>query len=186
MALPVRLWDRAAVLSDCEHYRYWLKRDVQCERTADRRRVVFVMLNPSTADATLDDPTIRRCTAFAKRLGASALAVVNLFAYRSPSPKDLLKGNDPVGPFNDDAIRYALEDSEPEHIVAAWGARPSGPVWFRQMFDDRVAFVRCAAHERLFCLGVTAGGDPRHPLYLKSDAPLGLWPSPTPEPQHGE
>jgi hypothetical protein len=78
------------------------------------------MLNPSTADASVDDPTIRRCTGFSEAWGFDSLTVVNLFAFRSPHPEDLAKVDDPVGPVNDLAIREAVFGAS--RVVVAWGA----------------------------------------------------------------
>lgn len=170
IALPARLCDHAAVISDCGRYRYWLMR-----RTAvlPGRKALFVMLNPSTADASLNDPTIRRVIHFATCMGAAELAVVNLFALRSPSPKALLAGDDPVGPLNDDAISYGCRWADV--IVAAWGATPAGPPWFRTLHRDRVAAFQQRAVGGIKALALTAGGDPRHPLYLRNDCTPVAW-----------
>jgi hypothetical protein len=150
------------------------------------------MLNPSTADASLDDPTIRRCKAFAAREGLGRLIVVNLFTLRSPSPRELWCGDDPVGPDADDAIWKAIKATHhhsdvpawrkegieiPEDkIICAWGALPSGaPEWFARMRQERIATVLDRAariDRRLWALGTTSDGSPRHPLYVRADAPL--------------
>lgn len=151
-----------ADLSDDGRYRYRLTR-----RWADGDAwATFVMLNPSTADATEDDPTIRRCVSFAKREGCSALQVVNLFAYRATDPRELKRVADPVGPDNDAWLSRAL--GTPALRIAAWGAhgRP-----------DRVVVVKSFAVPGLHALGVTKDGHPRHPLYLRADAPLVTWPA---------
>lgn len=151
-----------ADLSDDGRYRYRLTR-----RWADGDTwATFVMLNPSTADATEDDPTIRRCTAFAKREGCSALQVVNLFAYRATDPRELTKIADPIGPENDAWLSKALRF--PSLRIAAWGThgRP-----------DRVVVVKSFAGSCLRALGVTKDGHPRHPLYVRADAPLVQWPA---------
>ena len=89
---------RRAVFSRCKTYRYSLERLWETETPV--KRVVFIGLNPSTADHRVDDPTIRRCMGFAERWGYNALRVVNLFAYRTPYPEELKKAQDPVGPYN--------------------------------------------------------------------------------------
>lgn len=127
------------------------------------------MLNPSTADAALDDPTLRRCVTFAKAAGFSALQVVNLFAYRASDPAQLRTAPDPVGPDNDDYLRRAL--TTPGVKVAAWGVH-SRP--------DRVGLVKSIAGGALHCLGVTRDGHPRHPLYVAGGTPFTPWP-PSPE-----
>lgn len=149
-----------ARLSDCGAYRYELGR-----RWARGPSVLFIMLNPSTADATQDDPTIRRCIGFAKSWQMGALGVVNLFALRATDPAALRTAPDPVGPLNDDAIHDAIVSSRV--VVAAWGAHA--------MAAERAAVVAemaANASRPLCCLGTTKAGHPRHPLYLRRDATL--------------
>ena len=153
--------ERDAVISPCGLYRYSLTR-----RWASGAPVLFVMLNPSTADATIDDPTIRRCVGFARAWGAPAIEVVNLFAYRATDPVDLaaarLGGLDIVGPENDLHIAAAAERTS--SCVVAWGAHAeaiqrAGDVW-------RLLAERVSVH----ALGITKAGAPRHPLYLRADS----------------
>lgn len=123
------------------------------------------MLNPSTADAEEDDNTIRRAIGFTRNLTpAGGLAVVNLFAYRATNPKKLLEVDDPVGPANVATIRQRLADTP--IVIAAWGAwwrqQPHPP---RRIPIDQLA---AAAGHRLQCLGQTARGEPRHPLYVRA------------------
>ena len=121
----------------------------------------FVMLNPSTADAEEDDPTIRRCIGFAGNMGYGGIEVVNLFAYRATNPKALADARDPVGPENDEAILEAMKGTG--IVVCAWGALH---------FDglaDRVGEVLALlkrANLVTACLALTQDGEPRHPLYL--------------------
>lgn len=129
----------------------------------------FIMLNPSTADATNDDPTIRRCIGFARSWGCNGLYVGNLYALRSTEPKGLWVHPDPVGPDNDehltDLADRALFFGWP--LVAAWGANAK---------PERVAQVLALpGMENLQALGITKSGAPRHPLYLRSDATLSPW-----------
>src|SRR5579885_3397338 len=108
-----------AIVSDCDKYRYLLTRPAEVESPL-RSSAVFVMLNPSTADATLDDPTIRRCRGFAKAWGCNGLVVANLFAYRATNPKELKLADDPIGPDNDKILRELAK--EHYDIVCAWGS----------------------------------------------------------------
>jgi hypothetical protein len=154
-----------ATLSTDGLYRYWLGR-----RWSEGPVATFVMLNPSTADASADDPTIRRCVGFSKAHGAGGLDVVNLYALRSTDPKGLWIANDPVGPLNDMHLYWAAEKAAQRGwpIIAAWGANARA---------DRVAQVcRIDGMDRLAALGVTKDGAPRHPLYLRADAQLTPWP----------
>lgn len=148
---------RDALLSPCQKYRYWLKRSWQ--QGGDGRTLCFIMLNPSTADATLDDPTIRRCLAYTQEWGFSTLEVRNLFAYRSSQPKDLFKAADPVGPQGD---YYLLQAREADQIIVAWGAN----VPFER---DREVLKMFKGVASLYCLGATKHGQPRHPLYCRAD-----------------
>jgi hypothetical protein len=147
---------RAAEVSSCGRYRYWLRRT--WASGGNGRVVCFVMLNPSTADAAVDDPTIRRCMGFARAWGYSVLTVLNLFALRATDPAELRTAVDPVGPFGNVHLGAGkLADL----VIAAWGANvPFG--------RDRTA-VRLLTGKPLFCLGTTKAGHPRHPLYVRAD-----------------
>lgn len=124
----------------------------------------FVMLNPSTADDKIDDPTIRRCVGFAHREGFGGIEVVNLFALRSANPKALVEATDPFGPDNE----YWLKKTLRGVCIAAWGAHKQADMAVEHWRDLlRQADMRC--------LGMTAHGAPRHPLYLRSDAILSVW-----------
>lgn len=145
-----------AVLSSCQTYRYALWR-----RWSDAPPVLFVMLNPSTADETQDDPTIRRCIAFAQQWGHGGLIVGNLFAFRSPHPGDLCTCADPIGPDNDAWLDRLAQQSTA--VVAAWGNH--GALMNR---GQEVA----ARFPNMRCLGLTKRGQPRHPLYVPADVPV--------------
>lgn len=154
-----------AALSHDGRYRYRLW------RTWDESAppLVFAMLNPSTADAEVDDPTIRRCIGFAKRDGFGGIEVVNLYAYRATKPADLWRTGDPIGPDNDRTLRDVFEAAAGAGfpVVAAWGANAK---------PSRVSWVRSMPHaEVLHHLGLTDKGAPRHPLYLRGDSPLTRW-----------
>jgi hypothetical protein len=152
----------SAIISPCGTYRYVLHRSIP-QPIRWVRRVVFVMLNPSTADATVDDPTIRSCIRFAQRWGYTRLTVVNLFALRATDPAELARNSDPVGPENDRHIDEQLCGEFTEAIVAAWGAH--------HFAADRAREV-IARFGPFQCLGVTKGGSPRHPLYLPAATEL--------------
>ena len=103
-----------ARISKSRRYRYTLTREFDGDSTC-----LFIMLNPSSADAVQDDPTIRRCIGFAKREGFGRLEVVNLYAFRSKSPSALFADLDPVGPDNTGEIRKAL--GRADVVIVAWG-----------------------------------------------------------------
>lgn len=150
--------ESSAVIDATGKYRYLLRR----RWDFTRRTVLFIMLNPSTADALQDDPTIRRCIAFAKGWNYGAIEVVNLFAWRATDPSELGLSKDPVGPENDKHILEAAQRAR--LIVAAWGS--SAPHSKRA-----AAVLGMLAASRIFtwCLGVNKDGHPKHPLYLPAD-----------------
>jgi hypothetical protein len=160
----------SAVISPCGTYRYLLWRSAE-SMCPVQTTAFFAMLNPSKADAQIDDPTIRRCRGFATLWDCNGLAVANLYALRSTSPAALWTHPDPIGPDNDDYLRYLA--GECGDVVCAWGsnAKPERAA--------RVASVMRDAGARLWCLGTTRDGSPRHPLYVRADQPLIEW-SPQP------
>lgn len=141
-------------------WRYRLWRYV--DGADDLRQVTFIMLNPSTADALKDDPTVRRCLGFARSWGYGRLAVVNLFALRATNPHHLTNPNVcPIGPENDGHILTEARDAD--LVVAAWGARGN--------FMGRAGFVLAMLRRNgidVHCIRRTKHGHPEHPLYLPS------------------
>lgn len=150
------LVDASCVFSPCRRWRYALRR--VWDRT--RAPLVVIGLNPSTADETHNDPTVRRCIDYALGWNTGGLVMLNAFAFRSTDPRGLRTVDDPVGPDND-----ATLDAETRGrlVVCAWGvhAAPFG--------RDRAVLALLAGRE-LHALGVTKDGHPRHPLYLRRDA----------------
>lgn len=149
-----------AVLSACRAYRYSLLRVWD----HDALPTLWLMLNPSTADAQRDDPTVRRCIGFARSWGAGGIIVCNLFAYRTPSPVALMKAHqaqkDVVGPERDNYIRGALQCVD--NVVCAWGSHPLAQT------QAPAVLALIPEHMEVSCLGTTSDGSPRHPLYLSS------------------
>lgn len=146
---------RDAVISPCGLYRYSLMR----EWNYDQCKACFIMLNPSTADGTIDDPTIRKCIGFARQRDRGGIVVVNLFAFRATKPADMLAVADPIGPENDAHILRAVGACNP--VVAAWGVDGG------HLGRDRAVMKLIRDHHTpLFCLGTTKDGHPRHPLYV--------------------
>lgn len=125
--------------------------------------VLFIGLNPSTADETEDDPTIRRCIGFAKSLGYGGMYMVNLFAYRATNPKALMKAKSPIGLENDHYLRMYFDPIG--FNIACWG------IW--GVYLGRGRQVRdILGDDCLHCFGLTKNGEPRHPLYLPKKAEL--------------
>lgn len=155
-------WQGSALISPCGQYRYRLRR---MGLSTGSKRVLFVMLNPSTADASVDDPTIRRCIGFARSFGCERLDVVNLFAWRATDPSELRRVRDPIGPENDAHIREAGEQAD--LIVCAWGAN--------DFVLPRLRGVLDILPRPLHCLGVTKYCAPRHPLYVPAAAQPIVW-----------
>lgn len=125
-----------------------------------RPRHLWVLLNPSTADATSDDPTLRRCAGFSRDWGYGGLEMVNLFALRATDPRELLRAEEPIGSENDRYIAAAA--ARAAGIVVAWGAR--GTLLRR----DQAVLALLSRHAAcpLHCLGTTRKDCPRHPLYV--------------------
>lgn len=166
-------------------YRYDLTRT-----WGEGKRVLWVMLNPSTATASDDDPTIRRCIGFSKDWGYGGLVVCNLYALRSTNPKGLLAVDDPIGPENETTIRHWMTHPSIEMMVCAWGAHVDMPNLPRRLTperwtqhlpvdpeDEEFGLTDYRWVPSTFCLGRSKNGHPRHPLYLKRDADLLPYPA---------
>ena len=144
-----------AVYSDCEKYRYSLTRIWAPEG----RKVLFVMLNPSTATEVQNDPTVERCERRARTLGFGAFQVTNIFAWRDTDPRAMRAATAPIGPENDDTLIAGTAWAD--QIIAAWGTHGA--------YMDRGAQVEAvlrATGRPLFHLGLSKAGHPKHPLYL--------------------
>jgi hypothetical protein len=145
-----------AQFSDCREYRYVLW------RTWDEGNghVMFVGLNPSTADETKDDPTIRRCIGFAKRWGFGGIYMLNIFALRSTDPAKLYSDTEPIGPRNDEFLRMYADAAG--KIVACWGNHGA-------LNNRGLQVIDMLGMENLFCFKLTKNDNPGHPLYLSKD-----------------
>lgn len=147
---------RNAILSTCSTYRYELTRTWD----STKPRLLFIMLNPSKADAMIDDPTIRKCVGFAERMGFGGITVVNLFAYRATDPADLARAGFPVGPRNNDTITKALWAHR--DVVLAWGAHARK----HRELTGYVTTMASLSGARVHVLRRLADGVPEHPLML--------------------
>jgi hypothetical protein len=151
--------ERSATLSACRTYRYALWR-----RWGRGDYAMFIGLNPSTADETNDDPTIRRCIGFARAWGYGALCMANLFAYRATDPADMKQAAEPVGWENDQVLRQLADQAGV--VVAAWGTHGT--------YKGRDQSVRLLV-PGLHYLRLTINGHPAHPLYLPASLQPQRW-----------
>lgn len=144
-----------ALYSPCQNYRYTLTR----VWNPDGPKALFVMLNPSTATEVQNDPTVERCERRARALGFGAFRVCNIFAYRATDPRVMRAQADPVGPGNDAAIAESALWAD--RIVCAWGTHGAhlgrGPA---------VEALLRATERRVYHLGLSKAGHPKHPLYI--------------------
>lgn len=153
-----------AVYSQCMLYRYELTR----VWNSNGKRILFVMLNPSTATEEKNDPTLARCETRARNLSCGAFRVCNLFAYRATKPKDMKKAGKPIGPLNDDYIRAGRDWAD--QIVCAWGnhgAHLGRGDFVEQLLRETI--------QQIYCLETTKKNHPRHPIGTKYTDPLQIW-----------
>ena len=142
-----------ASYSDCELYRYSLKRVWQ----PDKKKVTFVLLNPSTATEQKNDPTVERCERRARTLGFGAFLVCNIFAWRDTKPKTMKLSIDPIGPNNDKAISDGCKWADT--VICAWGTHGSH-------LNRGSKVLALIGKKNLYHLGLTKDGSPKHPLYI--------------------
>jgi hypothetical protein len=156
-----------ARLSEDRRYRYslWRRWEPGCP---PERMAMFVGLNPSTADETEDDPTIRRCIGFAKSWGCGGLVMTNLFAFRATDPKDMRTAIDPEGAENQNVLYRLSNVCSP--VVCCWGTHGE----YREQGRWAKGYLQ-EWGRKLHHLGLTKDGHPKHPLYLKADTPLTIW-----------
>lgn len=159
---------RRTILSECRKYRYTLWREWPIEELAGfecsaetnaHKYAMFIGLNPSTADETKDDPTIRKCIGFAKRWGFGALCMTNLFAFRATKPQDMKRTDNPCGKGNQHHLLHNAAFAG--IIIAAWGKNGC----YRQQ-DLTVMQWLESLGVRLHCLRQNLDGSPEHPLYI--------------------
>ncbi|MGB7251336.1 MAG: DUF1643 domain-containing protein [Phormidesmis sp.] len=155
------LIERTAIFDPTGRYRYQLTRRWQTHGPT----VTFVMLNPSRADATCDDPTLRACVQFAQRWDYAALSVVNLFGYCTAYPSQLKEAINPIGPENDAYVLRSVAAAQ--RVVLAWGNW--GGLYGR---DRTILNLLSPYRSKLHCIQLNRSGHPRHPLYIKRDLPL--------------
>lgn len=159
--MPNHYIENDAVISDCGKYRYLLRRTWDGKKP----RALIVMLNPSTADARKDDPTIRSCVRLTSALGYGSMEVVNLYGLRATDPAELQKADDPQGPNNERVVIAAINRCDV--VICAWGAHA--------MAERHHTFLLGHIRSRrpaAYCFGKTKHGAPKHPLYVKSGTAL--------------
>lgn len=169
---------RETIFSPCRRYRYTLWREwyqqgdfLTGPAKANQSYLAVIGLNPSTADETKDDPTIRRCIDFAKRWGYGGLCMLNLFAWRDTKPADMKKAAEPVGEDNDFHICSIARGAG--LVLAAWGTNG----WHLDR-EGKVIQLAKAVPFHMHCLAYNDDGSPMHPLYTpKTSTPL-PWPKP--------
>lgn len=161
----------SAIISDCGMYRYRLER----HGLSGSGAVAWIMVNPSTADATQDDATIRKVVGFSERMGAGWAIVGNKFAYRATDVRELRTARDPRGPENNEHLLQIMRAAPT--VIAAWGPLSKLPKHLRNRWRT-VAEIAEHAGARLMCLGTAQDGQPRHPLMLSYDTPLIEWKRP--------
>lgn len=162
--IPTDRINRSAEISDCGRYRWWLRRSWQLWdsnglHVKGKGVCCFVMLNPSTADGTQDDPTIRRCIGFAKAWGYDTLSVRNLFPWRATDPRELFKAESVTGGIRGE--QELMSAATADLLVVAWGAHVP--------FSRDTFALKLFGSKPIHCLGTTKHGHPRHPLYVKAD-----------------
>lgn len=155
--------DRICQWSPDRSHRYTLWREWDMFRPG--KFVQFIGLNPSTADETQDDPTIRRCIDFATRWGYGVMCMTNLFAFRATQPEDMKEAADPLGPENMQWLKIVAREAD--LIVAAWGNHGSFNRQSRTLLK-----VLMDMDLKIHCLRVTQSGQPEHPLYVPADTVL--------------
>ena len=155
--MPPEFTSKGATFGPDRIYRYMLWRKWEGGNQQD---CVFIMLNPSTADEDVLDPTVTRCVGFARDWGYSGLIVANIFALRATDPRVLIRAAEPVGPDNNKVLAVATARSN--CIICAWGVHG-------KLNDRGQAVLALLSGRTLECLGVTKNGHPKHPLYLKRD-----------------
>lgn len=160
----------SAVISDCGAYRYHLRREIS--NNPQGASILFIGVNPSTADALQDDATVRKWRGFSERWGFSGFEVVNLFAYRATDVGQLAVCADPIGPDNNDYLQRSIFFAD--LVVPCWGSRGKLPPSLHPRIEEVKRMLRERA-TRVSHFGLTASGDPKHPLMLGYDTKLAAW-----------
>jgi hypothetical protein len=166
----------SAVISECGLYRYRLERD--CGLPFDGSKVfAYFGINPSTADAMLDDATVRKWRGFTLRNGGHRFIVGNVFPYRATDVQELATCADPIGDFLTYSSHTKQIAEDADILVPCWGNSSKVPKELRSRFDRFIAALRTTG-KPIMTFGFTASGDPKHPLMLGYDTQLTPWSKP--------
>ena len=149
----------SAIISECGKYRYRLEREI----AASGPVYAFFGVNPSTADASVDDATVRKWKGFVSRWGGSRFIVGNVFAFRATDVRELASASDPFGPVNSEHIRKISEDAD--ILVPCWGSRGKLPRHLRHHLEDTMKTLR-DFEKPVMTFGLSQSDDPLHPLML--------------------
>jgi|SRR5579863_9162001 len=158
-----------AIISECEQYRYRLEREVF---DFGDKVIAYFGVNPSTADETTDDPTVRKWLMFSKLYGARKFIVGNIFAYRTTNVRCLKDAPDPIGPENAYYLREIMHEAD--LLVPCWGSRGKLPRELRHYLDETLISL-INSDKPVVIFGRTGSGDPKHPLFLSCDTQLKPW-----------
>jgi hypothetical protein len=161
---PIPAQENGAIIEGAYRYLLWRTWDVSLPSA------LWILLNPSMADERIDDRTLRRCKAFTASWRFGGLEIVNLFALRTPYPRDLYQATDPVGEENDRHIIAAARRAT--YIILAWGAHGT----YRERDQAVLALLKTHTALTFYCLGITQSGSPRHPLYRTKQTAISLCP----------
>jgi hypothetical protein len=161
----------SAIISDCGKYRYRLER-----QGSGRGSTAIIMVNPSTADATENDPTIRKLMGFGERNQWGRIIVGNLFAYRTTRVHELKRVADPVGPLNDHRLNIIFQDAD--RVVFAWGPLNKQPPYHCGRWRSVTRMAMSLGHQPLSIGPAAKWGHPKHPLMLAYASPILPWVAP--------
>ena len=170
--LPSGIASTQPRFSRCQQYRYTLER--LWGKSAFERPVIWIMMNPSTADHRWDDPTVAKCRRYAHKWGFNRMIVLNAMAFRATAPRDLLRVSDPVGPENHELIRETIAAEPDALIVCAWGKFASAMPALRPHEAAIVELLR-SLERAVHTLKLNGDGSPGHPLYISGDAVSEPW-----------
>lgn len=163
---------RSAAISTCGKYRYQLDRWETTGGGLPTQKIAWIMVNPSTADAMIDDATIRKVRGFSDRMGYQHFVVGNLFAYRATNVRELKTADAPVGILNDVYLNEIMRCAD--RVMVAWGPAAKLPKSLRNRWED-IMLIAGQADKKLYCLGTAKDGHPLHPLMQPYSAKIVEW-----------